>query len=181
MKIKRSYWLLCLFLAAFAAVGISSAEAPVEKAALPEAGAAPVLETEKLSEQATVYQTMVFLRCGHNVSRRTQPAEEVRGEGFGAVRQYYDVWNILTLEKEKIEMERQIDLYCPMHKVISMDETGQIILSENRYGDGMAVIRIYEGGGEEISGEIRETLIAGQGFDTEEAAEKWLEEMSILK
>lgn len=175
MENKKTFSMLAMIFVAFVLLGVTGAKAPVDEgAALPESTSLPAAEQETIADNAQVYQTMYFTRCTHSVSRRTQVADAIRGASFEDIRAYYDEWNILSLSKERVEMDRQIELYCPMHKVISMDYSGQVVLSENRYGDGMAILKVYEGYVPEEK--VKEQLIAGQGFDTEEEAEKWLEE-----
>lgn len=177
---KRPYiFTLLIVLGMLMAGGITTAEAPIEEDE-PETTALPVSEGEKMHADAQVYQTMYFLRCGHSVSRRTGLSDAVKTEDFASVRAYYDLWTVLEMTADHVEMERQLDLYCPMHQVVSLNETGQVVLSENRYGDGMAVKKVYAGSIDAISEETREKLLAGQGFDSEQDANAWLEEMGIL-
>lgn len=181
MKQKGYMLLVCLFLGAFILTGISDAVAPVEEEKiLPDATVLPVNDSERLQPDADVYQTMYFLRCNHSISRRTKAAQDVQGATFDEVRQYYDVWTLLTLSTDHVRMERQIDLYCPMHKVLFLDRAGQIVLAENRYGDGMAILKIYEGTSVEMTDEVRGLLVAGQGFDSESDAHQWLQERKLV-
>ena len=180
MKNKRYLGLVFMFLCAFTLAGITGAKAPVDEGStVPQSTSVPVSEQQKIGLNAQVYQTMYFTRCGHKVSRRTDVAEAVREDTFDAVRSYYNLWTILEMTGDRVEMERQIDLYCPMHKVVSLDEAGQVVLSENRYGDGMAILKIYEGTAADEK--IRNLLIAGRGFDSETEAEKWLSEIGITE
>lgn len=75
-------------------------------------------------------------------------------------------------------MERHIDLYCPAHVVISLDGSGQVVLAENRYGDGMAILKTLDAAPRED--EMRKTLIAGVGLDSEQEAMEWLQEHGLL-
>lgn len=177
---RKTAAILAVMLAAFALLGITGAKAPVDEAGvMPENTAVPVAEGQSISEDAKVYQTMYFTRCSHSVSRRTNAAEQVQGAAFDDVRAYYDQWTILTLTEDKVEMERQIALFCPMHKVLSLSEAGQVVLSENRYGDGMALLKIYDAA--DMDERTREMLIAGLGFDSEEDAKRWLEENGLIQ
>ncbi len=179
MKNKQYLILMGLFLAVFTWMGIDGAKAPVDQGnTAAEPTALPAAEQPRLKEGAQVYQTMLFTRCGHSVSRRTEAADAVREADFEAVRDYYDLWTVLALSEDSIEMERKIDLFCPMHKVLSLNEAGQVVLAENRYGDGMAILTIYENA--TVQEKDRNTLLAGQGFDSRQEAESWLQERNMI-
>lgn len=140
--------------------------------------ATQVNESERLVRHATVSQTMHFLRCNHQVERRINIPEVLTGAALDTVTAYYELWHIQSMEKDRIVMERHIDLYCPAHVVISLDGAGQVVLAENRYGDGMAILKTLDAVPE--ADEIRKTLIAGVGFDSEQAAMDWLREHGLL-
>lgn len=176
MKRRDVLWAV-LMLAVFIGLGVANGHEPDEWV-LPQPTVVPAAEQPSLNAGAQVYQTMFFTRCGHSVSRRTDAAAAVQGASFEAVRSYYDVWTILEMTEERVEMERQIGLFCPMHKVVSMTEAGQIVLAENRYGDGMAILKIYDATFPDE--ETKNLLLAGQGFDSEEMAEMWLREKQVL-
>lgn len=176
MKKRETLWAVFV-MAVFIGLGIANAHEPQEQL-LPQPTVVPAAEQPSLNAGAQVYQTMLFTRCGHSVSRRTDAAVAVQGASFEAVRSYYDVWTILEMTEEKVEMERQIGLFCPMHKVVSLTDSGQIVLAENRYGDGMAILKIYDAAAPDE--ETRNLLLAGQGFDSEEMAEIWLREKQVL-
>lgn len=145
---------------------------------VPEWEEKTVSEQMMLLENAEIFQTMIFSRCSHQVQRRIRVPQQLRQADFETVKSYYDVWNIRTITKEKVEMDRTIDLFCPEHIVIGLDRTGQVVMMENRYGDGMAILRVYEVPVEEE--ELRRTLLVGIGFGSKEEAEKWLKEQKIL-
>lgn len=176
MKRRDVLWAV-LMLAVFIGLGVANGHEPDERV-LPQPTVVPAAEQPSLNAGAQVYQTMFFTRCGHSVSRRTDAAVAVQGASFEAVRSYYDVWTILEMTEERVEMERQIGLFCPMHKVVSLTEAGQIVLAENRYGDGMAILKIYDATFPDE--ETKNLLLAGQGFDSEEMAEMWLREKQVL-
>lgn len=177
---KRYLSALLMVMAMLIMGGITKAHAPVEEENTPGVTALPVSEEQRMDADAKVYQTMYFLRCGHNVSRRVGLAEDVKTATFSDVQGYYELWHIASITKKLVEMERQLDLYCPMHQVVNLTETGQVVLCENRYGDGMAVKKVYDADTETLPEEKRNQLLAGIGFDSEEEAERWLEKMGIL-
>ena len=136
-------------------------------------------EQEKLSAQAQVFQTMHFQRCGHQVERRVKIPDSLHEADFEKVAAYYDQWLIQSMNKDSLVMERYIDLYCPSHVVVNMDQSGQVVLAENRYGDGMAIIEILDA--MPVEEEKRRLLLAGIGFDNQEEAAAWLEEQGIVQ
>lgn len=177
-RLKKRYVMTAILaMAGFILLGIANGQEP-EEAVLPQATALPVAEVPRIDADAQVYQTMYFTRCGHSVSRRTDAAKQVQGADFDQVRSYYEMWTVLELTENRVEMERQIALFCPMHKVLSLTEAGQVVLSENRYGDGMAILKTYDAVIKDE--ETRNLLIAGQGFDSEEMADLWLQEREVL-
>lgn len=146
---------------------------------LPQREATRTTETEKLSGQAQIRQTMHFQRCGHQVERRVKVPDALAGADFKQVSAYYDQWLIQSMEKDSLVMERHIDLYCPAHVIVSMDHTGQVVLAENRYGDGMAILEILDT--TPVEEEKRRMLLAGMGFDNREEAVAWLKMQGIIQ
>ncbi|MCR4886207.1 MAG: hypothetical protein K5919_04760 [Clostridiales bacterium] len=139
----------------------------------------PVLDAAgdgvRASENCQVIQTMGFSRCGHSVTRRVRIPQELAGADFQGVQAHYSVWRIEEFAADKIEMTREIPLFCPAHRVLSVSEAGEIVLTWNAYGDGMAVEKTYEDRSVgDFSPEEQETLLSGMGFDTREDAEAWL-------
>lgn len=140
---------------------------------------APAAEQERMAEKASVSQTMHFSRCGHAVERRVNLPETLIGGNFEDVTAYYDLWLIQSMTGDSLVMERHIDLYCPSHVVLSMDEAGQVVLAENRYGDGMAILKTINT--LPCGDDVRKMLIAGMGFDDENEAIKWLTEKKLIR
>ncbi|MBR3018417.1 MAG: hypothetical protein IKH57_15295 [Clostridia bacterium] len=158
-----------------------------ETAKAPE-GNSPALSASpppaaKASEQGVlvepgceIIQTMAFSRCGHSVTRRVTAPETVIGKDFEAVQHYYDLWQIESYAPERIDMRREIPLFCPIHTVAGVNDAGCVVLSRNVYGDGMAVFKDTGKALEDFSQEAREELLLGLGFDSETEAEAWLRE-----
>ena len=121
-------------------------------------------------------QIMAFSRCGHSVQRRVALPREMTGSGLTQIQERYDQWQIEEFQSNRIVMTREIALFCPMHKVLMADEAGQIVLAENLYGDGMAVIRVYEDMLNRFGEQEQNQLLLGMGFDSLEEAEEWLRE-----
>lgn len=128
----------------------------------------------RIGEKCEIVQTMGFSSCGHSVTRRIAAPDEMRNAGFEEIQAHYDLWNIESFQKDRVVMRRDMQLYCPMHKVLMVNEAGRIVLSENRYGDGMAVIHSYDRKLTDFDEESKEKLLLGIGFDTREEAEGWL-------
>ncbi len=155
------------------------AQAPVQEKAetLPTPPAASVAgDGQRIQSNCQIIQTMAFTRCGHSVTRRISAPEDLVGADFGAARAYYAMWSIDAFSPENVTMRREIDLYCPMHAVLSVNEAGEAVLTRNVYGDGMAVEKTYAFTLTDFSPEDRQALLRGIGFDSKEAAETWLAE-----
>ena len=129
---------------------------------------------ENVSAACQITQTMGFSRCGHSVTRRLAAPESLRGADFEGVKSYYGLWQIESFSAERIEMTRELPLFCPMHQVLTVNEAGEIVLTRNVYGDGMAVTAAYERSAGDFPPEEREKLTRGIGFDSREEAEAWL-------
>ena len=130
----------------------------------------------KVASGCEVIQTMAFTRCGHSVTRRVLAPEALTGADFAAAQGYYDLWQIESFSPDHLEMRREIPLFCPIHTVVGVNEAGDVVLTRNMYGDGMAVVRDTGRTMDSFDADTREALLPGIGFDTEEAAEAWLRE-----
>ncbi|MBR5108898.1 MAG: hypothetical protein IK099_01785 [Clostridia bacterium] len=128
----------------------------------------------KVKAGCDVIQTMAFSRCGHSVTRRVSIPETLIGKDFEAIRKYYDLWQIESYTPEHIDMRREIPLFCPIHTVAGVNEAGDVVLSRNVYGDGMAVIQETGKAAADFPQEERDKLLLGLGFDSEKEAETWL-------
>ena len=106
---------------------------------------------------------------------RVSAPEALAGADFNAARDYYEAWSVESFSPENVTMRREIDLYCPMHAVLSVNEAGEAVLTRNVYGDGMAVEKTYTVTLTEFGPEDRQALLRGIGFDSKEEAEAWLE------
>ena len=142
--------------------------------------------TESASESASeggdtvragceIIQTMGFTRCGHSVTRRVAAPSGVIGANFSEIQGYYSLWRVESFSPEQVTMTREIDLFCPMHAVLSVNEAGEIVLTHNVYGDGMAVDRTYPNSIGDFDEETQRKLLLGIGFDSPEDAEAWLD------
>ena len=184
---KKSKWGVVFRLAWITAVLVAAAllflpwdaQAPVQEKAetLPTPPAASVSgDGQQMQRDCQIIQTMAFSRCGHSVTRRVSAPEALAGADFGAARDYYEAWSIENFSPESVAMRREIDLYCPMHAVLSVNEAGEAVLTRNVYGDGMAVEKTYALTLADFEAEERQALLRGIGFDSREEAEAWLNE-----
>lgn len=149
------------------------------RAEITPAPAAEALETgEKILPGCQIVQTMGFSRCGHSVTRRISAPDGLTGSDFAAVQRYYEMWHIDAFAPDSVVMTREIPLYCPMHWVLAANEAGEIVLTRNLYGDGMAAVENLGGSLSAFPLSVREELIVGKGFDSGEEAKSWLKEVS---
>ena len=175
----RWAWITAAAIAAALLLLPWDAQAPVQEKAetLPTPPAASVAgDGQRMAGNCQIIQTMAFSRRGHSVTRRISAPEALAGADFGAARAYYDVWSIDSFSPYSVIMRREIDLYCPMHAVLSVNEAGEAVLTRNVYGDGMAVEKTYALTLTDFSPEDRQALLRGIGFDSKEEAEAWLKE-----
>ena len=175
----RLAWLTAAAVAAALLLLPRDAQAPVQEKAedAPTPPAASVAgDGQRLKKDCQIMQTMAFSRCGHSVTRRVTAPEALLGADFGAVRDYYEAWTVESFSPDKVAMQREIDLYCPMHAVLSVNDAGEAVLTWNVYGDGMAVEKTYALTLSDFSAGDRQALIRGIGFDSREEAEEWLNE-----
>ena len=184
---KKSKWSAVFRLAWITAAAIAAAllflpweaQAPVQEKAeeLPKPPAASVAgEGQRLDRDCQIIQTMAFSRCGHSVTRRVSAPDALAGADFHTALEYYEAWSIVSFSPDNVTMRREIDLYCPMHAVLSVNDAGEAVLTRNVYGDGMAVEKTYAVTLTEFGPEDRQALLRGIGFDSREEAEAWLEE-----
>lgn len=128
----------------------------------------------RIQPQCQITQTMGFSRCGHSVTRRIAPPEEMTGATFEEARAYYDLWQIGEFSPSRVVMQREIPLFCPMHQVLGVNEAGDVVIMQNEYGDGMAAVVEYEKNLRDFDEDIQEQLRLGIGFESREEAEAWL-------
>ena len=130
----------------------------------------------KIISGCQIIQTMAFTRCGHSVTRRVEAPDTLIGKDFAAAQDYYSLWQIESFTPEHIDMRRDIPLFCPIHTVAGVNEAGEVVLTRNMYGDGMAVTKDTGRALDSFPPEDREALLPGLGFDSEQDAEAWLRE-----
>lgn len=138
----------------------------------PAIGAAE--QSAKIAAGCEIIQTMAFTRCGHSVTRRVEAPDALIGKDFTAAQDYYGLWQIESFAPEHLDMQREVPLFCPIHTVAGVNEAGEVVLSRNMYGDGMAVTKDTGRALDAFSSETQEALLLGLGFDSEQDAEAWL-------
>ena len=149
-KLKNPGILHGLLLTACAAaltVGLMTETAKAPEMSPPALTATPPVsigaaeQKAKVASGCEVIQTMAFTRCGHSVTRRVLAPEALTGADFAASQDYYNLWQLESFSPERLEMRREIPLFCPIHTVVGVNEAGDVVLTRNMYGDGMAVVR----------------------------------------
>lgn len=173
---------LLLACAAALVIGLTTETAGAPETGFPVLPATPLPAVDtaeqnaKIAAGCEVIQTMAFSRCGHSVTRRVLAPEALTGADFAAAQGYYDLWQLESFSSDRLEMRREIPLFCPIHTVVGVNEAGDVVLTRNMYGDGMAVVRDTGRTMDSFDADTREALLPGIGFDTEEEAEAWLRE-----
>ena len=142
----------------------------------PPASVGAAEQKAKVAPGCEIIQTMAFTRCGHSVTRRVLAPDALTGADFAAVQDYYELWQLESFSPDRLEMRREIPLFCPIHTVVGVNEAGDAVLMRNMYGDGMAVVKDTARTLDGFDPDMREELLRGIGFDTEQQAEAWLQE-----
>ena len=150
--------------------------APKMLIATPPASVGAAEQKAKVAPGCEIIQTMAFTRCGHSVTRRVLAPDALTGADFAAVQDYYELWQLESFSPDRLEMRREIPLFCPIHTVVGVNEAGDAVLMRNMYGDGMAVVKDTARTLDGFDPDMREELLRGIGFDTEQQAEAWLQE-----
>lgn len=168
--------------AAALAVGLMTETAKAPETAPKMLRATPPVSVGAAEQKAKVVfgceiiQTMAFTRCGHSVTRRVLAPDALTGADFAAAQNYYDLWQLESFSPDRLEMRREIPLFCPIHTVVGVNEAGDAVLMRNMYGDGMAVVKDTGRTLDGFDPDLREELLCGIGFDSEQQAEAWLRE-----
>lgn len=177
--VKLALLTLALVAAALLFMIPEAAQAPGSDTAGTDPTPAPAAEAlengVRLLSGCQIVQTMGFSRCGHSVTRRISLPSALTGADFAAAQAYYGLWQIDAFSVEQVVMTREIALFCPMHQVLTANEAGEIVLTRNVYGDGMAVVKNLGVSLSELAQDDREEMILGLAFDSEADAERWLE------
>ncbi len=120
-------------------------------------------------------QHMTFTPCGHELTRRQAIPPELSGKGRAEVSAAYDRWQVTSFGAKEVVMEQSVAIFCPEHMVLMPDESGMLCIFQNRYGDALGLVRETGVPLNELGEQTQQEVRQGKGFDTIEAAEKWLE------
>lgn len=129
----------------------------------------------RLSAECELLQRVTFSPCRHEMTRRQRLPAELAGMTKDELAAKYDQWVITSFSPAQVSMERALALYCPEHVVLMPDESGQLCIFRNRYGDALALVRELGVPLSDLPDNVQEDVRAGMGFDDEVTLEKWLE------
>lgn len=129
----------------------------------------------RLSAECELLQRVTFSPCGHEMTRRQRLPAELSGMTKDELAAKYDQWVITSFSPAQVSMERALALYCPEHVVLMPDESGQLCIFRNRYGDALALVRELGVPLSDLPDDVQEDVRAGMGFDDDVTLEKWLE------
>ena len=127
------------------------------------------------AEDGELLQRVTFSPCGHEMTRRQRLPAELAGMTKDELAAKYDQWVITSFSPAQVSMERALALYCPEHVVLMPDESGQLCIFRNRYGDALALVRELGVPLSDLPDDVQEEVRPGLGFDDEVTLEKWLE------
>ena len=140
--------------------------------ALPEADVFNLPQQELVAENAKIAQTIVYAKCGHEVSRRIDVFPEWVGMDKERVAESAaENWRILSINPTLIEAACTEDMFCPEHWVLTLGEDGTPGAYHNQYGFSMVKYGDVTLG--KVDEDTREALVQGIAFDSREALEQW--------
>lgn len=174
---KRLFTALC----GVAVMAVVMGTALLPKAEKQESAVPPVVHEAAvdsaltLSEDCQIIQKLTFTPCGHELIRRQVLPPELHGKTRSELEKAYDLWRITAFAPAQVEMEQALSLFCPEHAVLMPDDSGQLCIFRNRYGDALALVRELGVPLSDLPDEIQEQLRPGKGFDSESDLEQWLE------
>jgi hypothetical protein len=141
--------------------------------ALPEMGAVNTPRNDLVAEDAKIAQTIVYTKCGHEVSRRTDVFPEWVGmDKERVLESAAENWRILSFEPSLIEAACIEDLFCAQHWVLALNEDGAPGVYHNQYGFSMVKYGDVALG--KLEEETRESLARGIAFDSREELQQWV-------
>lgn len=143
----------------------------------PPAQAADSPQDSRLQENSELYQTLTYTRCRHTVTRRLTAPVELLGKTRQQTEELYPEWRITAFGPKRVEMEQQLELFCPDHKVLLPGGDGLLCVFENRYGDALALVKELQTPLSALPEAQQQLVKHGMGFSTLEELEAWLESM----
>lgn len=164
-----------LVLAAAVLAAVAAVLMLPSRAASPEADTQASADRVTVEEAAELLQTLSYTRCGHSVTRRLTAPVELYGQGLDETAALYPEWKITEFSPALVKMERELELFCPDHKVLLPDGAGYLCVFENKYGDALALVRELGIPVQNLPAAAREEVERGLGFDSSEELDAWLE------
>lgn len=176
---QRSMLWMLLAAAALAALAaavvlIPGSTAPDEA---PPAQAADNPQDSRVQDGCDVHQTLTYTRCQHTVTRRVTAPVELLGKTHEEAEKLYPEWRITAFGPKRVEMEQQMDLFCPDHRVLLPGGDGLLCVFENRYGDALSLVKELQTPLSALPEAQQQLVKRGMGFSTLEELEAWLESM----
>lgn len=130
---------------------------------------------QALSADCAVIQQMTYAPCGHQVTRRTALPGELAGKGRADLTAAYSAWQVTAFSSSEVSMSQTLDMYCPQHIVLMPDEGGMLCAWQNKYGDGLALVKELGVAASDLPDDAQSKARQGKAFDTLDALEQWLE------
>lgn len=160
-------WLLvgtaAVFLAVAFWIGLGTGVQPAAK------------EKESVEENCQLVQTIHYVRCGHDVTRRIAADREYVGASLAQMQEAFKDWSITSFAPTEIIMSCSLALYCPDHLVVMPDGEGMLGVYNNEYGDGYALKKQLLVPIGDLTEEMMTTIHLGVGFASMQEIESWLE------
>lgn len=139
----------------------------------PDAGQANAPRADLVAQGAKQAQTIVYMRCGHEVQRRVDVPVHFVGMNREAVAAQLDpAFRLTGFSANELEMAGSFDLFCPQHYVLMLDADGALGVYQNIYGYEMERMGDRRVG--RIDEELRRKLLRGVAFDSLEELEDWV-------
>lgn len=174
LSVRTAALLLCaLCVVAAGAYSFFSPGMPAEEPDAPQAGSMDA--QGRLERGCVLDQTLQYAVCGHHVERRIDAPDTVLGMNRELFAQAMADWRITSFASQKVEMTRTMEMACPAHWVIAADADGKLGVYRNLYGEEMVCLRALDIGVSTAPESDAAALRVGMCFDTEEAAEGYLE------
>ena len=153
-----------------AMIPLATEESPQQDAAQTNLDSAQALQAD-----CAVIQQMTYTPCGHQVTRRTALPTELAGKGRADLTAAYDAWQITSFSPTEVSMTKTFEIYCPQHIVLLPDGSGMLCAWQNKYSDGLALVKELGVAVSELPDAAQSQARRGKGFDSLEALEQWLE------
>ncbi|GHU67294.1 hypothetical protein FACS1894184_06880 [Clostridia bacterium] len=132
-------------------------------------------DSSRVAAGAVQLQTIHYQRCGHSVTRTIDAPPEWAGMRSDELSAKLDMsWRVSDFASDRITMSKNVILFCPQHYVLMPDETGQVCVWTNRYGEGMEKVRDTTTSLADLPEVQRELVRSGMAFDSDGQADEYL-------